>query len=230
MDIIEEDVLTNVIIVQTVIDEVKHKSSTVYKRLKDVLSNPARSFYTFVNEHHRDTYIEREPKESSNDRNDRAIRNAAVWYQHHLNKSFKETNKSNVKIVLLTDDADNRRKANEEGILSMTIQDYVKSLTDFPHLQDKLCLKEYASDQHKLPVFPPHLTVIQMHEGIKSGKYYQGSFIASRENFLEGNVNVECFEKFVSTNYFLTGRQTVCNKCVHSTGSHTRPRIVKSCH
>lgn len=198
MDVFEEDILNDVIIVQTVIDEVKHRSSTVYKRLRDILSNPARKFYTFVNEHHRDTYIEREPKESPNDRNDRAIRKAAIWYQNHLLKSFKETNKSNVKIVFITDDADNRQKANEEGILAFSIQQYVKSLTDFPHLQDKLCIKEYASENEKLPVFPPHLTVIQMHDGIKSGKYYQGSFMASRENFLEGNVNVECFEKFVS--------------------------------
>ena len=198
IDIFEEDVLSNVIIVQTVIDEVKHRSTGVYKRLRDILMNPARKFYTFVNEHHRDTYIEREPKESSNDRNDRAIRIAAIWYQNHLKKSFKETNKSNVKIVFLTDDADNRRKAKEEGITAYSVEDYVKSLTEFPHLQDKLCLKEYTTENDKQPVFPPHLTVVQMHDGIKSGKYYQGSFMASRENFLEGNVNVECFEKFVS--------------------------------
>ncbi|KAL7049702.1 hypothetical protein ACKWTF_003826 [Chironomus riparius] len=205
IDIFEEDVLSNVIVVQTVIDEVKHRSTGVYKRLRDILSNPARSFYTFVNEHHRDTYIEREPKESSNDRNDRAIRKAAIWYQNHLNKSLKETNKSKVKIILLTDDADNRRKANDEGIEAYTVENYVKSLTEFPHLQDKLCLKEYANDSGKLPVYPPHLTVVQMHDGIKSGKFYQGSFMASRENFLEGNVNVECFEKFV----LIQGRESL---------------------
>jgi exosome complex exonuclease DIS3/RRP44 len=53
IDVFEEDVIKNVIIVQTVIDEVKHRSSAIYKRLRDILVNPGRSFYTFVNEHHR---------------------------------------------------------------------------------------------------------------------------------------------------------------------------------
>ena len=53
IDVLEEDTITNVIVLQTVLDEVKHKSATIYKRLRDILMNPARQFYTFVNEHHR---------------------------------------------------------------------------------------------------------------------------------------------------------------------------------
>lgn len=91
IDIMEEDVLTNVIILQTVLEEVKHRSSSVYKKLKDIITNTHRKFYIFVNEHHkyvenivlnsqsimycyillflrRDTYIERNPGESANDR------------------------------------------------------------------------------------------------------------------------------------------------------------------
>lgn len=52
IDIFEEDVIKNVIIVQTVIDEVRHRSAGIYKRLRDIQKNPARKFYTFVNEHH----------------------------------------------------------------------------------------------------------------------------------------------------------------------------------
>lgn len=201
IDIFEEDILKNVIVVQTVIDEVKHRSAAIYKRLRDILMNPARKFYTFVNEHHRDTYIEREPKESSNDRNDRAIRKVAIWYQSHLNKSQKEHNRQKIKIVLLTDDAGNRKKAHEDGIIAFSVGEYVKSLTETPHLQDKLCIKDFSTEADGRPLFPPHLTVVQIHDGIKNGKLYQGSFMASRENFLEGSVNVECFEKPVSILY-----------------------------
>lgn len=102
-----------------------------------------------------------------------------------------------MKIVLLTDDAGNRNKATDEGITTFSVRDYVKSLTETPHLQDKLSLKEYGSENNA-PLYPPHLTLVQIHDGIKNGKLYQGSFVASRENFLEGSVNVECFEKFVS--------------------------------
>lgn len=145
-----------------------------------------------------DTYVERLPKESSNDRNDRAIRKAATWYENHLNKSQKERPKQKIKVVLLTDDNDNRKKAELEGIAAFSVRDYVKSLVDTPFLQDKLSLKEYGSDHNNNPVYPPHLTLVQIHDGIKNGKLYQGSFLASRDNYLEGNVNVECFEKFVS--------------------------------
>jgi exosome complex exonuclease DIS3/RRP44 len=53
IDVFEEDTIKDVIVLQTVLDEVRHKSAAIYKRLRDILINPARRFYTFVNEHHR---------------------------------------------------------------------------------------------------------------------------------------------------------------------------------
>lgn len=53
IDVFEEEAIKNVIILQTVLDEVRHKSAAVYKRLREILNNPERRFYTFVNEHHR---------------------------------------------------------------------------------------------------------------------------------------------------------------------------------
>jgi len=47
------------------------------------------------------------------------------------------------------------------------------------------------------PMCPPHLTPAQIHQGIKSGKLMQGTFFASNDNFLEGNVFVEGQEKNV---------------------------------
>lgn len=65
-------------------------------------------------------------------------------------------------------------------------------------LTDKLsncnCIVEETS---KEPIFPPHLTPAQIHQGIKSGKLMQGTFFASNDNFLEGNVFVEGQEKNV---------------------------------
>lgn len=145
----------------------------------------------------RDTYLERLPKESANDRNDRAIRYATTWYTNHLQKSHKERNGPKIKVILLTDDAKNREKAGPEGIAAFSVRDYVQSLSETPHLQDKLSLKEFGSEHVKDPLAPPHLSLVEIHEGIKNGKLYQGSFAASRENYLEGTVNVECFEKAV---------------------------------
>ena len=66
----------------------------------------------------RDTYIEREPGEKQNDRNDRAIRKACVWYESHL--SINSAIGQFPKIILLTDDENNRKIAQEEGIVCCT--------------------------------------------------------------------------------------------------------------
>lgn len=111
--------------------------------------------------------------------------------------------------MLLTDDAGNRSKADMEGIKSASVRDYIKSLTETPFLQDKLCLKQYGSEHVSNPLYPPHLTLVHIHDGIKNGKLYQGSFMASRENFLEGSVNVECFEKAVSVHRLCNGPRLI---------------------
>ena len=61
----------------------------------------------------RHTYVERRPKESSNDRNDRAIRQATRWYEDHLDKV-------SVKVVLLTNDKENRKLALADDLTCFT--------------------------------------------------------------------------------------------------------------
>lgn len=205
IDVLEENAIKDVIVLYTVMDEIKHKSSAIYKRFRDIVMNPSRRFYTFVNEHHKDTYVERQPGESANDRNDRAIRVATAWYEKHLAMSA-DSEKTAIKVVLLSDDANNRTKALEQGITAFTISDYVRSIKDFPNLVDKLSQKNTEFGENKPDLFPPHLSPVQIHEGIKAGKILQGGFVASRDNYLEGFVNVEGYEKFVCMKIILQKR------------------------
>lgn len=197
IDILEENVITNVIILQTVLEEIRHKSATVYKKLKHIIRNATRNFFLFINEHHRETYIEREPGEKTNDRNDRAIRVAVKWYNTHLN-----SDDNNINVVLLTDDMENKTRAAEEGLFVVSMEDYIASLENASFLLDKLSKRSYSSDIHGPELFPCHLSPTEVHNGISSGKLLQGTFLASRENFLEGNVNVEGREKHI----FVQGR------------------------
>lgn len=144
----------------------------------------------------RDTYVERNPGETANDRNDRAIRVATKWYDKHL-KLSNPNDADRVRVILLTDDKKNLEKAREEGIVCCSAAEYVKGIEKHPGLQDKLCLRDFSEEGNKKAVFPPHLTPNQIHDGIKEGKLLQGSFQASRENYLEGFVNVEGYEKQV---------------------------------
>ena len=67
MDLLEHTVESNVvgagplsrcIILQTVLDEVKHQNLSIFNRLQSLLTSPERQHVMFPNEHHTDTYIE----------------------------------------------------------------------------------------------------------------------------------------------------------------------------
>ncbi|XP_023023832.2 exosome complex exonuclease RRP44-like protein Dis3 [Leptinotarsa decemlineata] len=188
MDVLEEPVLGNVIILHTVLKEVKHRSLPIYKRLHSIIENPTRHFYVFTNDHHKDTYIKQNDGELINDYNDRSIRKACAWYSSHVPED---------KFIFLSDDVNNRTIAIEEGISSYSINDYVKHLENGTLLEDKLSRKYFHIDSNTKDVFPPHLTNTELLNGVKEGKLYQGTFRASRDNFLEGFVNVEALDDAV---------------------------------
>ncbi|KAM8738064.1 exosome complex exonuclease RRP44 [Acanthopagrus schlegelii] len=213
IDVLEDPVIRNVIILQTVLQEVRHRSAPVYKRLKDIIHEKEKHFYTFTNEHHRETFIEREPGESANDRNDRAIRMASKWYGQHLKTS--ETGADGLKVVLLTNDLGNKQKAEESGLLVYKCEEYIKSLIANPELVDHLALSndeknEIASSK---VLFPEHLPLSKIQAGIKSGSFLQGTFRASRDNYLEATVFVQG-EGEDSTEVLLQGLQNL-NRAVH---------------
>lgn len=193
MDVLEEDALTNVIILQTVLEEVKHQNTAIFQRLLEIIGNKKRKFYSFVNEHHKDTYVERNPGEKQNDRNDRAIRKASAWYESHL--SINSVEGQFPKIVLLTDDGNNRKLAQEDGIVCCSVKDYIENVTGFVGLTDKLSKNVIPESCSKDALYPAHLTPAQVHAGIRNGKFFQGAFHASRYNYLEGSANVNGYEK-----------------------------------
>nr|XP_054755302.1 exosome complex exonuclease RRP44-like [Lytechinus pictus] len=202
VDILEDKAIKNVILLQTVQNEVKHRSLPSYKRIRDLIANDKKKFYVFTNEHHRETYIEIEPKESPNDFNDRAIRKSLTWYDNH----FKDTK---IKIVLLTNDVDNRDKARKEGCMAYTVNEYVKAMEGRPELMDRLAQIETKERQRKANdsditapggknvLYPEHLSSCEINTGIKEGRYKKGTFKASRENFREGYVSVQGVDKMV---------------------------------
>uniref|UniRef100_W5JZ17 Protein DIS3 homolog n=1 Tax=Astyanax mexicanus TaxID=7994 RepID=W5JZ17_ASTMX len=193
IDILEDPLIRNVIILQTVLQEVRHRSAPVYKRIKDAIHDKEKHFYTFTNEHHRETFIEREQGESANDRNDRAI----------------------LKVVLLTNDQANKEKAEQSGLLAYRCEEYIKSLIGNPELVDRLALA--SDDQNDITgsklLFPEHLPLSRIQAGIKSGTFLQGTFRASRDNYLEATVFIHG-DGEDSTEVLLQGLQNL-NRAVH---------------
>jgi exosome complex exonuclease DIS3/RRP44 len=95
----------------------------------------------FPNDFHKETFIERLPDETPNDYNDRTIRRATKWFSEHFD---------NIGFVLITDDADNRRKALQDGLIAVSTREYVTSLDNRPELIDMLCNEDDRKDPEQI--------------------------------------------------------------------------------
>jgi exosome complex exonuclease DIS3/RRP44 len=126
MDLFEiETAFHDVIVLQTVLEEVKNRSLPLYHRLIALTKNEGKRFYVFFNEFRQETYISRNTGETINDRNDRAVRKAVQWYNQHLVEAVAAKSKLAKRVpsvVMITDDRDNLRKAKAEDIPGLTRQ------------------------------------------------------------------------------------------------------------
>ncbi|KAI9352735.1 hypothetical protein BDR26DRAFT_815276 [Obelidium mucronatum] len=205
IDVMEHKAFANVIVLQTVLDELRHRSDQVYERVRAMAKDADKHFYVFSNEFHRDTFIKKLKDESPNDRNDRAIRTACEWYAKHL--------PSGISVVLLTDDADNRRKATASGLFAFSVREYVEGMSAFPELVDMIAaVDENDVDVGKKFTYSDHLTPSQITAGLKSGAFCQGSLSISFHNFLEGSIYTKI--NGVETTVKLLGRENL-NRAVH---------------
>ncbi|EFC50676.1 exosome complex exonuclease RRP44 [Naegleria gruberi] len=202
--ILEHPSITNAIILQTVLNEVRNQNYNIYKRIRTLIEDKSgKHFYVFSNEHHRETYVgERQISESMNDRNDKAIRVTALWYMRKLAESKP--------IYLLTNDKENLRKAREMEITAKTIHDYVREcvsesnypeeLLDLLNYTDEIkdsdeMVDEEGNCQNKL--FEDHLPMNTLLRRIKTKKLHQGRITVNRNNINEAFVSLRSMQELV---------------------------------
>lgn len=173
MDIIEHESIKNVVVLQTVIEELKGHNISLYERVRKVISNEEKNFFVFSNEHHKETFIERQEEESINDRNDRAIRVAVEWYKNHTQNE----------ILFWSDDKDSREKALTMGVNSKTTLEFIEQIS--PELVDMISIGDYAVPQEEFK-YPDHLSA----ESVKDTK-----------DILKGTLNVSSFNCFEGSIY-----------------------------
>lgn len=190
----------DVIVLQTVLEEVKNRSLPLYHRLISLTKNEDKRFYVFFNDFRQETYVIRDAKETINDRNDRAVRRATDWYASHLADAVKSsgTARKPPSIVMVSDDRDNLRKAKTQGIQAMSLSDYVSGLDDAGRLLDMMTEIRGARSGKgaKAELFyPKYLSESKMRTGITNGIFHQGPFNVSPYNYLEGSVRVSAFDR-----------------------------------
>jgi len=197
MDLFEiETAFHDVIVLQTVLEEVKNRSLPLYHRLISLSRNEDKRFYVFFNEFRQETYVERQPGESINDRNDRAVRRAVTWYSQHIKKAADAQKISKVPaVVMLSDDKDNLRKAKAEDVTASPICDYVAGLPNAAQLLDMVKQGPLERDTKAELIYPEHFSMSKILTGINAGTLHQGIFNVSPYNYMEGSVHVPAFER-----------------------------------
>ncbi|KAJ7806157.1 hypothetical protein B0H14DRAFT_2876773 [Mycena olivaceomarginata] len=211
-----------IILLQTVMEEVRHRSIPLYNRLKALVRMDDKRVWVFYNEYRSETAIIREDNESPNDRNDRGIRKATEWYNTHIALSrpvIRGQAKPQIPtVVLLTEDAANRNKAEQSGITATSIRKYISSLPESVAAQ-LLDLLSAADDNDIEPtraaggrqaMYPEYLSESILQAGLSTGKLHKGHFNASTYNYLQGSVSVHGYPKPV----LLIGRENL-NRAVH---------------
>lgn len=196
IDLLENnDCFYDVIIPQTVLDEVKNRSYPIYQRIRSLVKSEEKRFIVFHNEFNESTYVTRNKDETINDRNDRAIRTCASWYFKHLNN---ENSKSKINVIFICNDRDNRLKAIHEGIDSRSLTEYIDALPNADDLRDLIPSENDSfekSSNIKETSYPEYYSNSRIMAGIKNGTLYQGILNVSSYNFLEGTVQTPAFKK-----------------------------------
>ncbi|CUM63336.1 uncharacterized protein PRCAT00000908001 [Priceomyces carsonii] len=182
----------DVIVPQTVLDEVRSRSFPIYQRIRALVKSEEKRFVVFHNEFNEASYVNRAKNESINDRNDRAIRKVASWYDDHLNKDEKK-----VSIIFLCNDFDNRSKALKEGISAMSLTEYIDQLPNADDLRDLIPNEgeNFAGMEYNEISYPEYFSDARIMGGIKGGTMYQGILNVSTYNILEASVATPAFKK-----------------------------------
>jgi len=197
MDIFEaEGAFTDVIVLQTVLEEVKNRSLPLYHRLIALTKNDGKRFYVFFNEFRLETYVQREAGETINDRNDRTIRRACAWYSEHLQEAVSGRKSARCPaVVMISDDRDNIRKGKAENVTAHPLRDYVSQLPEADKLLDMIPERSSTRDGKAELFYPDYMSMSAMLTGVKAGTLHQGIFNVSTYNYLEGSVHVPAFDR-----------------------------------
>jgi exosome complex exonuclease DIS3/RRP44 len=197
MDLFEaEGAFTDVIVLQTVLEEVKNRSLPLYHRLIALTKNDGKRFYVFFNEFRLETYVQREAGETINDRNDRTIRQACAWYSEHLQEAVSGRKSARCPaVVMISDDRDNIRKGKAENVTAHPLRDYVSQLPEADKLLDMIPERSSTRDGKAELFYPDYMSMSAMLTGVKAGTLHQGIFNVSTYNYLEGSVHVPAFDR-----------------------------------
>ncbi|VDK85731.1 unnamed protein product [Litomosoides sigmodontis] len=186
---------TNIIITQTVWEDVKKSSPRSYKSMYTLCyESPGRKSYVFMDDFHSETHLDRVVGESEEDRLTKSLIICAKFYENH----WKQL--SMVPIIICgTAVSKDRLKKQFENVF--TLQEYVEGMKDNVDLLNKLAVYNAESEGRGRILFPEYLTHDIIQNGIRNGNFKKATFQVSRENYMEAYVHVD-----EGNTWFIQGR------------------------
>ncbi|KAF0991301.1 hypothetical protein HZS_339, partial [Henneguya salminicola] len=186
IDLFENDKICNVIVLQTVLHQIRQTNIGVYKRLQSIINISEKYFYVFNNECHVETFVDQQRGESDLEWENKLFTKACEWYSRHI-----ETNLPEIGIVAIYSHTSPRSNYFTKAL---TVQDYVKSLIWYDELIDSLVIEDNIIAMNSLlessTSFPDHISLNVLNLGLKTKKYLSGIFYQSPDNFTAGTVKI----------------------------------------
>lgn len=185
--VLSPNMLADVIVPITTLEEVRSKSFLIYTSLKTLLLDPERRFYLFLDDFYCETAIEDENVEMSIDRRFRSCVSVVHFYRQHLSESH-------IEIVFLAADQQSRERAIQSNLISFTLTEYMSGLGKLDVcellMQQHTQLKENIPENFTVDPYPAHLNMVDMIDRIHKGTIFQGVFRLSGYDFKEGTVTL----------------------------------------
>ncbi|KAF9287581.1 DIS3 mitotic control [Linnemannia elongata] len=207
VELLEQEELTNIIFTETILQRLQSEDkSRTYKSLRQVAKDPRRRSVVFSNEHCKETNVLREPEESIEHRDWRALVQTAAWYRRHLH--------GGADIILLSEEfkqEDVLRIDDTTGITVMNLKDYLTKfwpktavlhelLTSLKEaiLEDDLENKTQGSTSLKKSSggtgYQEYKPLSELEAGVKSERFFQGVMRVRANHrdqaFIRGDANI----------------------------------------
>lgn len=210
---INNSIAAAVVIPQTALEECRNRSLVMYRRITDLIRSssavkPKRAFIVFADLHHVDTQHVNEGEQLDNeeskinDENDARLRKVAEYYGRAVHSYHRDSNsdKDKMQVVFLSDDAASRKLAKEEqpdNTLQYTPRSMREHVTILQKEDPTLNLLDMVAQFNAPPnttqsveYYPAHIPSSQLSLGLKTNKYYQGTFRSDRDSYSSGYVTV----------------------------------------
>ncbi|KAF9118762.1 DIS3 mitotic control [Mortierella sp. GBA39] len=207
VELLEQEELTNIIFAETILQRLQSEDkSRTYKSLRQVAKDPRRRSVVFSNEHCKETNVLREPEESVEHRDWRALVQTAAWYRRHLHGSAD--------IILLSEEfkqEDVLRIGDTTGVTVMSLKEYLTkfwSKTAVLHelltslkeaiLEEDLENKIQGSTSSKKSSggtgYQEYKPLSELEAGVKSERFFQGVMRVRANHrdqaFIRGDANI----------------------------------------